>query len=218
MEVISELTIVFIILMNMSLSVSGSLRSCIKKVALQGIAAGILTLMAVESFQAKTFAFAGLIILLKGFVFPHFMVKAVTETGERKEIDPLIGYPASLILCLSAFAVSSWMGAKLPLPETGVFYIIPASLATIFTGFLLIITRAKAIMHVLGYLVIENGIYIFGLALFVEQPLMVELAILLDAFVAVFVMGLAIFHISKEFTHTDTNRMAELSDIYRKTK
>lgn len=216
MHTFAELTIVFIILINLALAVSGSLSLCIRLAAIQGVAAGLLPLMAAGGMvRGRAMAFAGFIILLKGVIFPWLMFRAREKSGARRDIDPLIGYPASIMLCLGAFAASSWLGSRLPLPHTGVAFIIPASLATIFTGFLLITTRAKAITQVLGYLVIENGIYIFGLALFVEQPLMVELAILLDVFVAVFVMGIAIFHISREFDHIDTDQMSALTDWHR---
>jgi hydrogenase-4 component E len=216
MHTFAEFIIVFIILINLALSVTGSLSACIKLVALQGVVAGVLPLLAGHGGpNARAMTFAGVIILLKGLVFPWLMMRARDSSGASKDVEPLISYPASIMLCLGAFIASSWMGTRLPLPEAGVAWIVPASLATIFTGFLLITTRRKAITQVLGYLVIENGIYIFGLALFVEQPLMVELAILLDVFVAVFVMGIAIFHISREFDHIDTAELSELSDWRR---
>jgi len=216
MHTFAEFIIVFIILINLALSVTGSLSACIKLVALQGVVAGVLPLMAGHGGpQGRAVAFAAVIILLKGAVFPWLMMRARDSSGASKDVEPLISYPASIMLCLGAFIASSWMGTRLPLPEAGVAWIVPASLATIFTGFLLITTRRKAITQVLGYLVIENGIYIFGLALFVEQPMMVELAILLDVFVAVFVMGIAIFHISREFDHIDTAELSELSDWRR---
>lgn len=216
MHTFAELIIVFVILLDLALAVTGSLSSCIRLVAVQGVVAGILPLLAGSGTpHLRTAAFAAFIILLKGVVFPWLLTRARDRSGARKDVEPLISYPASIMLCLGAFIASSWLGSRLPLPETNVAWIVPASLATIFTGFLLITTRSKAITQVLGYLVIENGIYIFGLALFVEQPLMVELAILLDVFVAVFVMGIAIFHISREFDHIDTAELSELSDWRR---
>lgn len=211
----SELIIVAVILLNLSLAASGSLASCIRLAAAQGVIAALLPLLAGHSVPPGTIVFCGAVILLKGAIFPWLLTRARRKANVRKDVDPFIGYPASIILCLGAFAASSWLGARLPLPETArVAWIVPASLSTIFTGFLLLTTRAKAITQVLGYLVIENGIYIFGLALFVEQPLMVELAILLDIFVAVFVMGITIFHISREFDHIDTAELSQLGDWY----
>ncbi|MBI4351402.1 MAG: hydrogenase [Elusimicrobia bacterium] len=216
MHTFAELIIVFVILLDLSLAVTGGLAACIRLVALQGVVAGLLPLLAGHGApHPRGVAFALVIIILKGVVFPWLLTRARERSGARKDVEPLISYPASIMLCLAAFIASSWLGSRLPLPETEVAWIVPASLATIFTGFLLITTRSKAITQVLGYLVIENGIYIFGLALFVEQPLMVELAILLDVFVAVFVMGIAIFHISREFDHIDTAELSELSDWRR---
>lgn len=216
MHTFAELTIVFIILMDLALAVTGSLSSCIRLVALQGVVAGVLPLLAGHGApHLRAVAFAAVIIALKGVIFPWLLMRARDRSGTGKDVEPLISYPASIMLCLGAFIASSWLGSRLPLPEANVAWIVPASLATIFTGFLLITTRSKAITQVLGYLVIENGIYIFGLALFVEQPMMVELAILLDVFVAVFVMGIAIFHISREFDHIDTAELSELSDWRR---
>ncbi len=216
MHTFAELIIVFVILMDLALAVTGSLSTCIKLVALQGVVAGVLPLLAGHGAPyVRAALFAAVIVTLKGAVFPWLLMRARDKSGARKDVEPLISYPASIMLCLGAFIASSWMGSRLPLPETEVAWIVPASLATVFTGFLLITTRTKAITQVLGYLVIENGIYIFGLALFVEQPMMVELAILLDVFVAVFVMGIAIFHISREFDHIDTAELSELSDWRR---
>jgi len=214
MHITAEFIIVTVVLLDLALSASGSLSVCIKLAAAQGVIAAILPLLAGHGMPAnRAFVFSGSVILLKGFIFPWLLTRARVKANVRKDVEPLIGYAASIILCLGAFAASAWIGAKLPLPAADrVAWIVPASLATIFTGFLLITTRSKAITQVLGYLVIENGIYIFGLALFVEQPLMVELAILLDIFVAVFVMGITIFHISREFDHIDTAELSQLSD------
>ncbi|PJC48561.1 MAG: hypothetical protein CO035_02865 [Candidatus Omnitrophica bacterium CG_4_9_14_0_2_um_filter_42_8] len=70
----------------------------------------------------------------------------------------------------------------------------------------------KALTQIIGYLILENGIYFFGSILLGEQPLLVELAVLLDVFVAVFVMGIAVFHINREFDHIDTHKLSELKD------
>jgi hydrogenase-4 component E len=112
------------------------------------------------------------------------------------------------------FALSFWLSGRLaytnhPVSELGV----SVSFATFFTGAFIIVSRMKAITQVIGYLVLENGIYLFGSVFLREQSFLVELAILLDVFVAVFVMGIAIFHISREFDHIDTQKMSELKDM-----
>jgi hydrogenase-4 component E len=89
---------------------------------------------------------------------------------------------------------------------------VAASFSTVLTGFLLLTTRMKAITQVLGYLVLENGIYIFGVLLLQATPFLVEVGVLLDLFVAIFVMGIIINHISRAFTSISTEHLSALKD------
>ena len=94
----------------------------------------------------------------------------------------------------------------------------PASLATVWTGFLMLTTRKKAIMQVLGYLLLENGIFLFGLLLLEAMPFLVEIGVLLDLFTGVFVMGIIIHHINREFAATGTEHLADLKEQLAETE
>jgi hydrogenase-4 component E len=89
---------------------------------------------------------------------------------------------------------------------------VPAALATALTGFLLLATRRKAITQVVGYLALENGVFVMGLTLVEAMPLFVEIGVLLDLVVAIFVMGIIIEHISREFSSIDTTRLSSLKE------
>jgi hydrogenase-4 component E len=151
-------------------------------------------------------------------VFPRLLYRAEQTAGVKHEFQPLIGYSLSILLGVMLLALSLWVGSSLHLPgyaagqEMTSKLVVPVALFTIMTGLLLIITRNKALTQVLGYLVLENGIYIVGVSLVREQPLLVEMGILLDVFVAVFVMGIMIFHISREFDHMDVDQLSVLKD------
>jgi hydrogenase-4 component E len=104
-------------------------------------------------------------------------------------------------------------GGKAPLAGGGYLLFGRAHrLFTIFSGLLLIVGRKTALLQVIGYLALENGIYAFGVAVVQEAPLLVEMGVLQDMFVAVFVMGIIIFHISREFDHIETDRLAALKE------
>jgi len=89
---------------------------------------------------------------------------------------------------------------------------VPGSFATVVGGFLMLMGRAKAISQVCGYLILENGIYLFGLLLINSTPLLVEAGILLDLTVAVFVIGIIMDRIQKEFDSLDTNKLTTLRE------
>lgn len=209
-----DLIMVSVVLMNLLLVASSRISACIRIVAFQGIVVAFLPFVInAHPLSIPTLSFILITIALKGFIFPWLLFRALQAANVRREVEPLVGYPISMLFCIFTFMISVWIGTRLPLPRP-VFstLVVPVSFATILGGFFIIISRTKALTQVLGYLVIENGIYVFGMALLVEQPVLVELAILLDVFVAVFVMGIAIFHISREFDHMDTHYLSQLKD------
>jgi hydrogenase-4 component E len=89
---------------------------------------------------------------------------------------------------------------------------VPGAFATVVSGFLLLMARTKAISQVCGYLLLENGIFLFGLLLFRATPLIVEAGILLDLTVAVFVIGIIVDRIQREFDTMDTRQLTSLRE------
>lgn len=154
-------------------------------------------------------------LTLKGFVMPRMLLRAMADLPIRREIEPIIGFRASLIIGAIGLLVSIHLAFQLPLAEQdGPIgrMLVAASLSTMLTGFQVLTTRVKAITQVLGYLVLENGIYVFGVLLLDATPFLVEIGVLLDLFVAVFVMGIIIDHISREFTSISTEHLTKLRD------
>lgn len=213
-----ELAIILIVIINILLITSSRIAACIQMTAVQGAVIGFLFLFIHYdgiSFQILVFSLVS--IILKAFIFPRLLFRAQREANVRKEVEPIGGYAFSFLAGISMFLVACWLSSRLPYPHAFFSeWAVPVSFATFFTGLFIIVSRIKALTQVLGYLVLENGIYLFGMALLTEQSFIVELAILLDVFVAVFVMGIAVFHISREFDHIDTQNLSELTDWVRK--
>ena len=114
---------------------------------------------------------------------------------------------------MAGLAFAIWLEGKLVMPQ-GLFppMLLPAGLTTVFCGLILIVGRIKAITQVIGYLVAENGIFLLGVPLMTAGTVWFELALLLDVFVAVFVMGIAINHISDSFASIDVAGFRSLRD------
>ena len=157
--------LICIVLMNLILVASGRLSACIRIVAFQGIAVGFLPLVAnTQPIVAKTIFLIVVIIGLKGFVFPWFLSLALREANVQREVKPFVGYPASMVVYILAFLISLWLSSRLPMPkESFSSLVVPVSFSTILCGFFIIVSRTKALTQILGYLVIENGIYIFDI-------------------------------------------------------
>jgi len=204
-----------VVLTNLFLLGSSRLAACIRIVAVQGIVLGIFPLLTHGGEVTPRLILLALwSIVLKGIAFPWLLRRAIRETDARREVEPIVGYTTSLLAGTGALAVSLWISSRLPLPaaEVTASLAVPVAFFTIMAGLFVIVSRNKAVTQVLGYLTLENGIYIIGVALVQKAPLLVEFAILLDVFVAVFVMGIAIFHINREFDHIDTDRLSSLKE------
>ena len=75
----------------------------------------------------------------------------------------------------------------------------------------LLIWRRLTIMQFLSYLVLDNGVYALRVSFSLDQPLAVELGIMLDVFVAVFLMGNLLFHLDREFQPAEAVQPPEQS-------
>jgi hydrogenase-4 component E len=216
MTSLTEITLVFVLLTNLALLSSRRLSWCIWQVAAQGAVLGILPLLVgSEGPTMRLFLVAAITLALKGIVFPKLLFRSLRTANVRHESMPIIGYTASVVLGVVIVIVSFSLTASFPLPEGHQAVsnlVLPVAMATLLCGLLLIVSRRLALMQVVGYLILENGIFVFGVGLAHEEPLLIEMGILLDVFVAVFVMGIAIFHISRTFDHIDVEQLSELRD------
>jgi hydrogenase-4 component E len=211
--VATDSILIGIVLTSFMLLGSSRLGTCIRVAALQGILLGLLTLTAGTESVLRAGILAVASAGLKGVVFPWLLSRALRDADVRREVEPFVGYNLSLLIGTTALAASLWLAGRLPRPNPDASTLVfPVALFTILAGLLLIVSRRKALTQVIGYLVLENGIYAFGAGLVEDTPMVVELGVLLDLFVAVFVMGIAVFHINREFDHIDTGRLTVLRD------
>lgn len=189
------------------------IKGVVNAVALQGILLGTLPLLVHPEIHPRGIVLVVVTIALKGYVIPWFLLHAMREAEIQHEVNPVVGYMSSLFLGAVGTGLAIIYSSTLPLAgEHADLLFVPASLATVWTGFLMLTTRRKAIMQVLGYLILENGLFLFGVLLLEAMPFLVEAGVLLDLFTAVFVMGIIIHHISREFASISTEHLSELKE------
>ena len=208
-----NLILVGILLMNLFMLGTSRIRALIQAAALQGIVLGVMPLLLAERAGWNAAVIAIATILLKGRVIPGMLRRALREAQIKREIEPLIGFIPTMLLGAAGTLLSIAFASGLPLaPQHRELLLVPASFSTVVTGFLLLTTRIKAITQAIGYLVFENGIFIFGMLLVDAMPFLVEIGVLLDLFVGIFVVSIIIHHINREFDSLDTRRLASLKE------
>jgi hydrogenase-4 component E len=205
--------LVVLLLLNLFMLGTSRIRAIIQTVALQGIVLGVLPLLAHEQVGYRVVLLALATVLIKAVVIPGMLRRAMRDLTIFRETAPLVSLTTSLLLGAAGTGVALVFGRQLPLaPQHTASLLVPTSLATVLTGFLILTTRTKAVTQALGYLVLENGIFIFGLLLIQAMPFLVEIGVLLDLFVGVFVMVIIINHIRQAFDSVSTERLAALKE------
>jgi hydrogenase-4 component E len=209
-----DTVLVLLILTNLHLLGSSRISACIHGVAVQAMLLGMISLLAQPGGAGlRVLALAAASMVIKAGILPWLIRRTVRGVGVRTEVEPIVGFTTSLLLGLGLLGAVLHVAGRLPMPGgEDRSFLVAVALFTMMVGLLLIVSRRKAVMQTLGYLAMENGVYAFGLAFAVEEPLLVEMGVLLDVFVAVFIMGIAIHHISREFDHIDTDRLSALKD------
>jgi hydrogenase-4 component E len=192
---------------------SSRLTSLIRAAAVQGMVLGVLPLLLGHAPTPWVLVVAAATVAAKGFVIPALLRRALRAARIDREVEPLIPFVPSLLLGAAATVGAVALSGVLPLrPEHAHSLLVPGAFATVVSGLLLLMGRAKAIAQVCGYLMLENGVYMFGLLLIGSTPVMVEAGILLDLTVAVFIVGIIVDRIQREFDTLDTRRLTALHE------
>jgi hydrogenase-4 component E len=212
MSHLSDLLLLLVVLTDFWVLGTTRLSSTIRAAALQGAFLAALPIALHPRFSLHLLGLGLGTLVVKAMVLPAFLHRAIREASVRREVEPIIGFTASLGLGAVAVAMSFAVAERLPLPESQTALLVPVALATVIVGFIVLTTRNKALTQVVGYLILENGIYVFGLSQAERVPFLVELGVLLDVFVGVFIMGIVVFHINREFDSLSSARLTELKD------
>jgi hydrogenase-4 component E len=203
--------LIVLLLTNFFILGTANLRASIRVVAIQGVLLSLLPLFVESHATLRLVLLVFFTAAIKGALIPALLLKAIRDVHIRHEIEPYLGYVPSLFLCAIGTGLALLFGDRLPLaPEHRNLLFVPGALATILAGFLVLTTRRKAISQVTGYLMLENGVYVFGLLLY--QAMAVEVGVLLDLVVGIFVMGIVLNHIQREFASMDTERLSRLRE------
>jgi hydrogenase-4 component E len=205
--------LILIVLLDFFALGASRMRAVIRATALQGVVLALVPLLVHQPVDLTLVLVCVSTLAVKGFVIPLLLLRAIRDVTIRREVEPLIGFTTSLLLGGVGTGLAVVFADAMPLIEahTGT-RLVPASFATVLAGFLILTTRQKAVMQVAGYMILENGVFLFGLLLLDAMPVFVELGVLLDLLVGVFVMGIIMHRIQRTFSTISTAHLSSLRE------
>jgi len=182
--------------------------------ALQGFALFLSTLvMAFKTGQAHLFYSASLTLLLKVILLPWILHRLIRKLHVKAEVESLVNIPTTMLIGLGLVVVA--FNVALPISQlssTIARGTLGIALATVMLAFLTMITRRKAITQVIGFLAMENGLFLAATSATYGMPMVVELGIALDVLVGMVILGVFFFQIRDQFDSLDIHHMEKLKE------
>jgi hydrogenase-4 component E len=184
----------------------------IRLYGLQSLLLGALGVaMGLEQHRYHLFVTAALTVGLKGFLIPWFLMRVVDRVGIRREIEPYLNVPSSLLICLGLTVVGYRVSLGMAAADQGAPHqVVGVSLSMLLMGLFLMVTRKKAVTQILALLTIENAVFLVALGATAGMPLVVELGISFDVILAVLILGVMVRRIVDRFESMDTSRLSRL--------
>jgi hydrogenase-4 component E len=202
-----------IVVCNLYMLATSRLSSMIVAVAVQGFFLSLLPLLLpnpTHGFHTIFLVCLGMVI--KGLLIPRYLSRSIRDVRVVKEVNPSVGYFLSAAYGIITSAFAFYIVRKIPLSSVAVSpFHASTAIATAFIGMFLIVTRRNVVGQIIGYLVFENSAFILGVSIAASQPLLVEMGVLLDMLVAVFIMVMAVSHIHTKHKTISSHTLERLT-------
>ncbi len=150
-------------------------------------------------------------IVFKTIAIPYFLNYVIKRNKITRESEPFLPDFLSVVIITSIIIGSFLLSNIIQDPHIKKIFFVTA-LAALFTGLYFIISRKKIITHVMGFLIIENGVFVLSLAVGTQMPMLVNIGILLDIFASVLILGIFVNKIGDVLKKQDVDQLRNLKD------
>ena len=207
----------FIILFGFTMlyvAATSRLAAHVKALALQGVLLFLICILGMNEFSLLNILFIAVeTLLIKSIVIPMFLGGLIRRTKEYRDTEANIHHFYSLfiatVILFVGFLVSSLNMPAMKLINPLYFGV---SISVIIISLILITIKHKVISNVIDFILMENGIFLLSLSVAKEMPMIVNLGVLLDLFIAVFILGLLVKHINTNFEDMEISHLSDLRD------
>jgi hydrogenase-4 component E len=152
-------------------------------------------------------------LAIRGIIIPLSIYIVIKKVAVRREVEPIVGYHASMLCGLGLIVAATFISRQLDIPVISQnTLLLPTAIALLVSGMFLLMARRNAIAMVLGYIIMENGIYLIGTTFSVRARHIVEFGILLDVLAGVMIMAIILQNIKQTFDDVDTALLRTLKE------
>ena len=194
------------------MGIANRLTTYINILALQGIL--LFGVSLIELIQINTINLIFILfetIVFKTIVIPIFLKNVIKKNNIMRETEPFLTYFMSIVIITSIIFGSFILSNIIDVVHFRKMFFIVA-LSALFTGLFIIVSRKKVVTHIMGYMVIENGVFILSLSAGNKMPMLVNTGITLDIFVSILLLGVFVNRIGNTFEEMNVDNLTNLKD------
>ena len=207
----------FIILFGLTmlyLAATSRIIAHIRLLIIQGVLLFLICCGGLEHMNMLSFAFLTIeTLIVKSIIIPWFLYRVLKKTHSNRDVAANIPHFYCLVISsmilLGCFLAANYYVSSVKLISPMFFAV---SVATIIISLWLITIKHKIISNVIEFITMENGIFLLSLSVAKEMPMLVNLGVLLDVFIAVYILGLFVNEINKEFKDLEVSNLSDLKD------
>ncbi len=188
--------------------------SLVRLFTLQGATLVVATaVMGYVTQQPHLYFSAGLTLLLKVLLIPYLLHRLINRLNVRWDVEPLLNIPTTMLIGIVIVIFAFNLALPISSLSTSIARgTLGIALASVLLSFMMMITRAKAIPQVIGFLAMENGLFFAATSATYGMPMVVELGIALDVLVGILILGVFMFQIREQFDSLDIQHLERLKE------
>lgn len=190
---------------------SKRLYTCVRAFGFQSLLLALVAaIVAYSTGKNELYIVALLTLIIKAILIPHIFIMISKKIGVKRYIELYVNIAPSLLIGGLLFVISYYIVQSINVNTPQLNNALPVSMAMIFIGPFMMMSRKKTLTQIFGILIMENGLFLGTITLTSGMPMIVELGIFFDVLVGVLVMGIVVFRINETFETTDIDELRTL--------
>lgn len=207
-----ELLLIIFLVSLFYMSIANRMRNYVKILIMQGALLFLVAVIQLHEVNAFNVAMISLeTIVFKTIAVPYFLFYIIRKHHITREAEPFVPHFVSLLITVLIVVATFLVAERVDDAYLDKIFFVTA-VSTILFGLYFIVSRRKLLSHIIGYSVIENGVFVLSLAVGNEMPVLVNMGVLLDIFASVLILGIFVGKIGDVFKDADVEQLTELKD------
>ena len=203
--------IILYVLTLIYLSIADRFRTHTTILAIQGLLLFGIAMARLHSFHPVELSFiVAETLVFKAIVIPAILLHVIKKTKINRIHSASTQFGA-LVMSIIALAASCTITYYMADNRTDMIFF-GVALYALLSGLILIVLRKRIFAHLCGFLVIENGVFLFSMAIGVEMPMLINAAIMLDILMSVLMLGLFMTKVDDKIHTDDSDSLTHVKD------